>query len=136
MGDEEQPTIRESLNTSLEVIAEDPVLRAILSAIPSVGGSLTELLAGKGQRIIEERRNDFLRRLSERVEGIDAEAIRKDYFETPEGFDLLIKALDESRRTRSDEKRELIARILAGATSTDARRGEYSPEDYLNLGRT
>jgi hypothetical protein len=46
---------------------------------------------------------------------------------------LLIKALNESRRTRSDEKSELIARLLAAATSTDAGRGEYSPEDYLNI---
>jgi DNA-binding MarR family transcriptional regulator len=51
--------------------------------------------------------------------------------ETPEGFDLLIKALDESRKTRSDEKRDLIAQILRGAL-TDYE-DKYSPEEYLYL---
>jgi hypothetical protein len=54
MDEKNQPSIRESLNTSLEVIAEEPVLRALLNIIPGVGGSLNELLAGKGQQIIEE----------------------------------------------------------------------------------
>lgn len=133
MSEENQPSIKESLNTSLEIIAEEPTLRVLLNAIPSVGGSLNELLAGKGQRIIEERRDNFLLLLRKHVEALDKEAIRKDYFETPEGFDLLIKALDESRKTRSEEKRDLIAKILTGALSTDAGQGEYSPEEYLNV---
>jgi hypothetical protein len=107
------------------------VLRALLNAIPGVGGSLNELLAGKGQRIIEERRDSLLRHLAKHLEAIEDEAIRKDYFETPEGFDLLIKALDESRKTRSEEKRDLIARVLRGALTDDE--GEYSPEEYLYL---
>jgi len=99
---EQQPSFKESLNNSLEVIAEEPVLRAMLNLIPSAGGSLSELMAGKGQRIMEERRDNLLRILAEHMETIETEAIRKDYFETPEGFDLLIKALDSSRRTRSE----------------------------------
>lgn len=128
---EQQPSFKESLNTSLEIIAEEPILRALLNAIPGVGGSLNELMAGKGQRIIEERRDNLLRLLAEHLEIVEAEAIRKDYFQTPEGFDLLIKALDSSRRTRSEEKRDLIARILAGAAVDES--SEYSPEEYLNL---
>lgn len=134
MGEEKQPSMRQSLNTSLEIIAEEPVLRALINAIPSVGSSLNELLAGKGQRIIEERRDNFLKLLGEHLEALDKETIRKDYFETPEGFDLLIKALDESRRTRSEEKRDLIARILVGAASeTSEYERRYSPEEYLYL---
>lgn len=107
------------------------MLRAILNAIPSVGGSLNELMAGKGQRMIEERRDNLLRLLAEHMEAIEADAVRKDYFQTPEGFDLLIQALDTSRRTRSEEKRDLIARILVGAATDNS--GEYSPEEYLSL---
>jgi hypothetical protein len=131
MDEENQPSIKESLNTSLEVIAEEPVLRALFNTIPGVGGSLNELLAGKGQLIMEERRDNFLRLLAKHLELLDKEAIKKDYFETDEGFDLLIKALDESRKTRSEQKRDLIARILAGAASTKSEQGSYSPEEYL-----
>jgi hypothetical protein len=65
---DKQPSYRESLSNSLEVIAEAPELRALLSAIPSVGGSLNELLAGKGQQMIEERRDNLLRLLAEHLE--------------------------------------------------------------------
>ncbi len=123
--------MKESLNTALEVIAEEPGLQAILNSIP-YGGSLNALLAGKGQRIMQERRDEFLRLLGKHLEAIEKEAIKKDYFETPEGFDLLIKALDESRKTRSEEKRDLIARVLRGAV-VDFERGSYSPEEYLYL---
>ncbi len=123
--------MKESLNTALEVIAEEPGLQAILNLIP-YGGSLNELLAGKGQRIIEERRNAFLRLLFTRLEALDEETIRKDYFQTDEGFDLLFKALDEARKTRSEEKRDLIVRILCSAM-LDFERGSYSPEEYLYL---
>jgi hypothetical protein len=132
MSEKNQPSMRESVNTSLEVIAEEPVLQALLNTIPGVGSSLNELLAGKGQRIMEKRRDNLLLLLGKHLEVLDKDAIKKDYFETDEGFDLLIKALDESRKTRSEEKRDLIARILAGAASTDSETGEYSPEEYLN----
>lgn len=133
MSEKNQPSMRESLNTSLEVIAEEPVLQALLNTIPGVGGSLNELLAGKGQRIMEERRDNLLLLLGKHLEAVDEQAIKKDYFDTEEGFDLLIKALDESRRTRGEEKRDLIARILAGATLTKPEQDSYSPEDYLYL---
>jgi hypothetical protein len=132
MNDEDRPSLKESLNTSLEVIAESPTLRAVLNSLPAVGGSLNELLAGRGQQIMEQRRDDFLRRLAQHLETIEDQVVRKDYFETPEGFDLFVKALDEARKTRSKEKRDLYARILRGAI-IDFERGNYSPEEYLYL---
>jgi hypothetical protein len=90
-------------------------LRVLLKRIPLVGDSLTEIAAGKGQQIIEARRDEFLQLLAEHLATLEKQAIRKDYFQTPEGFDLLIKALDESRRTRSEEKRDINASILRGA---------------------
>ena len=132
MTENEQPTFKESLDTALEVIAEDPYLRILLKRIPLVGDSLTEIVACKGQQIMQERRDEFLELLAERLVDLEGLAVRKDYFETPEGFDLLIKALDESRKTRSREKRELYARILKGAL-LDFERREYSSEEYLHL---
>ncbi len=108
-------------------------MRAILSAVPYVGGSLVELLGGRGQRIIEERRDEFLGLLSERLEVLDEQTIRRDFFETTEGFDLLVKALDESRKTRSRDKRELYARILAGAATISSENEVSSAEEYLYL---
>ncbi len=113
--EEKPPSLKESLEISLEIIAEEPILRILLKHIPLVGDSLTEIAAGKGQQLIEARRDEFLQLLAEHLAALKDQAVRKDYFQTPEGFDLLIKALDEARRTRSKEKRDLYARILKGA---------------------
>ena len=102
-----------------------------MTRIP-LGDSLTELAAGKGQQIMEARRDEFLQLLAEHLAALKEQAVRKDYFQTPEGFDLLIKALNESRRTRSKEKRDLYARILRGAI-VDFEQGRYSAEEYLYL---
>jgi hypothetical protein len=129
MDDEKVPS---KLEAAIERLNQDPYLLAAITAIPYVGGSITQVLTGIGQQIIQERNSKLLAQLSERLANVDEEAIRQGYFETPEGFDLLIKAMDESRKTRSDNKRDLIARILRGAV-LDYERGEYSPEEYLYL---
>jgi hypothetical protein len=132
MEEEKSPSLRDSLETSLEIIAEDPVLRVLLKRMPLVGDSLTELAAGKGQQIIEARRDEFLRLLAEHLATLEEATVRKDYFQTPEGFDLLVKALDEARKTRSKEKRDLYARILKGAI-VDFEQKKYSAEEYFHL---
>lgn len=120
-----------SLEDELEKL--NPYLLAAISGVPIVGGSIAQLLSGMGQDIIQERNKKLFEQLADQIEVFGEQTIKKDYFETPEGFDLLIKVLETSSRTRSEKKRTLIARILAGASSADAERGEYSPEEYLNI---
>ncbi len=81
----------------------------------------------------KERNKRLFQQFSEHLQAIDEQVIRKCYFETEESFNLLIKALDESRRTRSEEKRDLIARVLVGAVLTEPEQDSHSPEDYLYL---
>lgn len=75
---------------------------------------------------------EFVVLLAEKLYALEGQVIRKDYFATEEGHDLLVKALEEARKTRSRDKREHYARILAGAV-LDFERREYSPEEYLHL---
>jgi hypothetical protein len=130
MGEEEHPS---RVEAAIERLNKDPYLLAVITAIPGVGGSITQVITGIGQEIVQERNKKLFQQLSEHLEDIDEQAIKSDYFETEEGFDLLIKALDESRRTRSEEKRDLVAQILAGATRTTSEQASYSPEEYLYL---
>lgn len=133
MNDEKPaPSFRESADYASEIIAESPTLKAILNAVPYVGGSLSELFAGRGSQIMEERKNEFLLRLSHHMETLEAEAVKKEYFSSPEGFDLLLKALDSAGKTRSEYKTDLYARILAGATRVD-KGGFSSAEEYLHM---
>ena len=70
--------------------------------------------------------------LAEELRALKEHSASKTYFATEEGHDMLLLALDEARRTRSTEKKELYARILKGAV-LDFERREYSPEEYLHL---
>jgi hypothetical protein len=108
-------------------------LRVLLTRIPLVGDSLTELAAGKGQQIMEARRDEFLQLLAEHLAALEEQAVRKDFFQTPEGFDLLIKALDESRRTRSKEERPLREDTAGGDRRLRARKVLCGRVPLLNL---
>ncbi len=129
MAEEERPSMVEA---AIERLNRNPMLLATITAVPYFGGSITQVLTWFGQEIVQERNKRLFEQLAEHLEAVDEQAIKKDYFETQEGFDLLISALDESRKTRSHEKRDLIARILTGAALTESEHGEFSPEEYLN----
>lgn len=116
-----------------EVVNRNPLVLASISAVPYFGSSLATFFSAKWLTIYQERTKAMFDKFGEDLSELDERSIKKDYFDTDEGIDLLIKATEQSAKTRSEEKRDLIARILAGATSTDAGRGEYSPEEYLNM---
>lgn len=116
-----------------EMLNKDPLVTASISAIPYFGSTLTTFFTAKWLQIYQERTKELFDRFREYLNELDEQTIKKDYFDTEEGIDLLIKATDQSAKTRSEEKRTLIARILTGAASTYAWRGEYSPEEYLNI---
>jgi hypothetical protein len=116
-----------------EVLTKDPLVLASISAVPYFGSTLATFFSAKWLQIYQERTNALFERFRDYLNSLDERAIRRDYFDTPEGIDLLMKATEQSAKTRSEEKRDLIARILAGAASTECEQGEYSPEEYLNL---
>lgn len=130
MADKNLPDKVDELLT--EVVNKDPLLLASLSAVPYFGGTLATFFSAKWLEIYQERTDALLRQFSEHLSNLDEQAIRRDYFDTPEGMDLLIKATEASSKTRSDEKRDLIARILRGAASSQPP-GSRSSEEYLNL---
>lgn len=129
MKEEKHPS---KVEAAIERLNQDPYPLAAITAIPYIGGSITQVITGIGREIAQERNRRLFQQLSGHLEALGERAIKKDYFETPEGFDLLVKALDESRRTRSKEKCHLIARVLRGAV-VNRDQTNYSPEEYLYL---
>jgi hypothetical protein len=130
-GEKNLPAKADELLT--EVLNKDPLVLASISAVPYFGSTLATFFSAKWLQIYQARTKSLFDKFGENLSELDRRTIKEDFFETDEGIDLLIKATEQSARTRSEEKRALIARILAGATSTDAGQGEYSPEEYLNI---
>ena len=116
-----------------EVANKDPLVLASISAVPYFGGSLATFFSAKWLKTYQDRTNALFQKFGKDLSGLEEQSIKKDYFDTDEGIDLLIKATEQSAKTRSEEKRAIIARILAGATANDERGSEYSPEEYLNI---
>ncbi len=116
-----------------EAVNKDTLVLASISDVPCFGGSLATFFSARWLRIYQERTATLFQQLSEHLSNLDEAAVKKDYFDTPEGIDILIKALEHSAKTRSDQKRDLIARILTGAASTDSGQSTFTPEEYLDL---
>jgi hypothetical protein len=111
-------------------------LRTLVVAIPGIGSIFDMVLASEGQRIYRERIHrliaDMKVDMQERMETVENSALDKEYLESEEFFDLLIKALDATIKTRDETKRRMYARILTESTILSEREG-HSPEEYLNL---
>jgi hypothetical protein len=137
-------SLSESLENSGEIVAESPTLKTLIAAIgasvdAAVSGSpapfgtaLSTWVVARADEIEKRRMEEQFALLLEQLKTLEGRVVRRDFFETEEGRDMLIKALDEARRTRSRLKKELYARILKGAI-LDFEKREYSSEEYLYL---
>jgi hypothetical protein len=115
---------------------QNTALRAFVALIPGIGGSLDLVLASEGPRIYRERILKLITAMKddmqERMETIENSAIDKEYLESEEFFDLVMRAFDATIKTRAEAQRRVYARILTESTIRSARVG-HSPEEYLDL---
>ena len=144
--EEERSTssLSESLDNSGEIVANSPTLKTLIAAIGAsidtafsgspapLGSVLSTWLVARADEIEKQRMEEQFVLLLQQLKTLEGQVVKRDYFETGEGRDMLIKALDEARRTRSRLKKELYAQILKGAI-LDFEQREYSSEEYLHL---
>lgn len=130
MDEQDLPSKLDELTT--ELLNKDPLTLAAISTIPYFGGTIATFFSAKWLTIYQGRTEALFQQFGEHLKNLDGRTIDKDYFDTDEGIDLLIKAVEQSTKTRSEEKRDLIARVLRGAV-IDYKQDTYSPEEYLYL---
>ena len=138
------PSLSESLENSGEIVAGSPTLKTLIAAIGAsidaavtgspapFGTALSTWVVARADEVEKRRMEEQFVLLLQQLKTLEGQAVRRDFFETEEGRDMLIKALDEARRTRSRLKKELYALILKGAV-LDFEKREYSSEEYLYL---
>ncbi len=123
--------IKDKISQALQIYSKKTVLRAVVNAIPWVGGSLDVVLSSGGQRIIEERIKRLFEQLGADMEKLKEDSIEKSFIETEEFFDLLRKVIESSTKTREQQKIELYSRILRNSLLKDTQ-GKEMAEDYLS----
>jgi hypothetical protein len=89
------------------------VIRAIIQAIPTVGGSLDTLLAAGGQKWKAERAEHFFSELNQQVRALAAPPKLKDVATSEELHDLVHYSLEQVVKTRSSGKRRRFANIIS-----------------------
>lgn len=124
--------INEKLEKASEIYAENTYIRALVNAIPYIGGSLDTLFYSKGQKILEERILILLKNLKEDIELTEEKMVKKDFIDTEEFFDLIVKAINASTKTKSKEKIKLYSKVLKGSLTLE-HTNEYDPYTYLTI---
>lgn len=124
--------ISSKLVRASEVYSENTALRAVINGIPYIGGSLDVLLSSKGQKIVQDCVIQILDNLKIEMDCIQKSMIDKEYLESEEWFDLIVRGIEAATRTRDKEKIRLYAKVLRGAVTIQDRE-EFSPEEYLSI---
>lgn len=101
--------LKSSLASASEKYADATAARAMVQAIPYVGGSIDTLLAGKGSKIQRQRLEDLLIQLEDRFSKVSVSPA----YDEEDLYDIVMMAMENSIRTRATEKRKIYAQIVA-----------------------
>ena len=111
---ERPDTSKELIQKAAEKYSETTSLRAAVQLIPYIGGTLDILIGGGGQKIQQRRIEHFISELDVRLKEIETSSNPSD----EELFDITLLALEQTVRTRSENKRARFAQIIAKQIST------------------
>ena len=106
-------------------------LRLCVLGIPTLGPVIDTILTSKGQKISYNRLLEFIKELETEIKSIDERLINLEFIESEEFYDLLIRAIEASLKTRHNEKRKLYATILKNRCLVE--KEDLNPEFYLDI---
>ena len=125
--------IKNTLIEASKAYSDQTIIRAGINTIPFVGGSIDILLSSTGQNFVIKRIENFIAELDREISTLNESKINYDFFQSEEGFDLIIKAFNSVSKTRQQEKLILYARIIKGTITLDKSFEVDDPEIYLNI---
>lgn len=91
------------------------VARAIVNAIPYIGGSLDIALTDRWNKYCQERLGDFLHKLSNELEEIDEKKLNKDFINSEGFFDIVCNIVKDVITSRLEDKRIIYVKMLKEA---------------------
>jgi hypothetical protein len=109
-------------------------LNAVFASIPFAGGAISALLAGRAQRLIQERAADVFEAFGERLRQMEGDKVDKAFFESEEFLTLLTIALEQIQTTHDKNKLNMLATALANSARHDCS-SENRKELFLRIFR-
>ncbi|MCK4296484.1 MAG: hypothetical protein KAX28_07510 [Candidatus Marinimicrobia bacterium] len=100
------------LNKACEKYSERFALRGAICAIPYVGGAIDFILATRGSSIIQNRIQTYIEVLTNQFNDLSEGVISKEYLDSEEFFDLIIKSFEIASKTRGSNKLKLLSSIV------------------------
>jgi len=99
-------------------MAEYPAaLRALIAAIPHIGGSIDALVTDPVTKAAERRLQFMFVELHRRMRDVQESDVRSDFLETAEWAELVRRSCARATQTRDCWRLSAIARILAAAAT-------------------
>jgi hypothetical protein len=97
----------------------DLIIDAALNAIPYVGSSIAALLAGKAQERVRQRVADVFTAMKEKLDTVEEESVRKEYFVSEEFQTLLALTIEQLNTSHDKEKVRILAKALVNSGLTE-----------------
>ena len=130
-SDEKAGAVRAALQRAEEIYASLPPLKALVVAIPFVGGSLDALFGGYASKLQERRVRQMFGELHTMMGKLNEAKLDKAFIGSEEWDDLVLKALRAATQTGNGKKIRLYAAILAASTVSGGAR-DPEPESLLS----
>ncbi len=122
-----------NLKDKLVKYKDEPKIRDIVQKFPEIGMPLDIVLAWIGQKVGEQRLMDYLIDIFDELDQIQENKIDRSFFDSPEFLDIVIKASENSLKTRHRERILLNCKILVGALTIDKIEDRHYAEDFLSF---
>jgi hypothetical protein len=120
-----------ALQRAEDIYASLPPLRALVAAIPFVGGSLDALFGGYAGKLQERRVRQLFDELRTMMGKLDEAKLDASFIESDEWADLVLKALRSATQSGNEKKIRLYAAIMAASAVSGGVR-DPEPESLLS----
>jgi hypothetical protein len=125
--------IEYNLKDKLVKYKDEPKIRDIVQKFPEIGMPLDIVLAWIGQKVGEQRLMGYMIDMFDELDQIQENKIDRSFFDSPEFLDIVIRASENSLKTRHRERILLNCKILVGALTIDKIEDRHYAEDFLSF---
>jgi hypothetical protein len=125
--------LEKNVERAAEVYANTPALYLPVLAIPEIGPIIDTLFRHKAGEILHQRYTELWQATKAEVNRIDMDKIDKSFFDSEEGYDLIVKAIHAAFETANKDKMRLYARILISSAILDKAKFRYYSKDFISL---